>query len=554
MGLERFYTRDLMSFSRFSDTVCNKFRILKAYSSTTKVDIDSKILFVLLTGLVSTYLYLNYSFYVSDHNEQIPLILHAIDSRFLENDWFVSQGSNISPRFFYSQFLGLLSTHIDLPILFYILVILSVSGSVIAIYLISNKLFNNNLVSLISVYLTLFGPFTGLGGSQLVLGCLVPSVLTFTIILFALNFLLVDRYYLAFALLGLSAIIHPLLSILALSIFTIQLITPLVRTKIPQLFKCLTVYFLLGSIGLLPVILSASNSSSMLVAETIAFIRHPHHYCPFNFSVKSYLLFSVIIILFILLIYLRFTPIDKKQHNVVISFSVTILIMCLIGTIFVEILPVPIVIKMQLFRITPILVLFAHIYISNMIITLGSILINEKGSTFCRLFGSTSAHHNWVKCLLVAILLFSIIIILNVNISPPQSDRTELYRWITDNTPNDSIFLISPSIEDFRLGTKRAIVVDWKAFPFTDTAIIEWRERLADVTGISSENVSIYHGFDSLESIDRNYSLLTEKDFTTLKKKYDFDYILVRASLKYNFTEVYIDNNYRIYQIKNSDE
>ena len=86
-------------------------------------------------------------------------------------------------------------------------------------------------------------------------------------------------------------------------------------------------------------------------------------------------------------------------------------------------------------------------------------------------------------------IFLSCFILIQTDIQQKETENDKLYEWIQGNTPNDAIFIIPPTMEDFRLRANRAIVVDWKAFPFKDSAIIEWRDRIFDVTNNQENNL-----------------------------------------------------------------
>ena len=46
------------------------------------------------------------------------------------------------------------------------------------------------------------------------------------------------------------------------------------------------------------------------------------------------------------------------------------------------------------------------------------------------------------------------------------------------------VILVPPFIPDFKLLSKRAVVVDFKSFPYTDEGIVRWSRRMADVYGV----------------------------------------------------------------------
>ena len=57
-----------------------------------------------------------------------------------------------------------------------------------------------------------------------------------------------------------------------------------------------------------------------------------------------------------------------------------------------------------------------------------------------------------------------------------------MYSFIKANTPNDTLILAPPYTESFRLGTMRSVVVDFKGVPFGEQYLLEWYNRLLDIT------------------------------------------------------------------------
>jgi hypothetical protein len=58
-----------------------------------------------------------------------------------------------------------------------------------------------------------------------------------------------------------------------------------------------------------------------------------------------------------------------------------------------------------------------------------------------------------------------------------------IYRWISENVPNDAVFLIPPGNNDFRFTAKRAAFVDWKCCPMKGEEILEWKRRMLAAMG-----------------------------------------------------------------------
>jgi hypothetical protein len=62
-------------------------------------------------------------------------------------------------------------------------------------------------------------------------------------------------------------------------------------------------------------------------------------------------------------------------------------------------------------------------------------------------------------------------------------DLQALCGWVKQHTPKDSLILSPPDEEGVRFRCQRAIVVDWKTTPILPGELLQWSQRLEDVTG-----------------------------------------------------------------------
>lgn len=94
--------------------------------------------------------------------------------------------------------------------------------------------------------------------------------------------------------------------------------------------------------------------------------------------------------------------------------------------------------------------------------------------------------------------------------------ETALYAWLRKHTPVDAVLLTPPGVDGMRFHSERAIVVDWKAVPIVPKEIIQWHQRLRDVTGRPMLSGRGLWG----------YNTLNQRRLDMLKKKYGVDYVV----------------------------
>jgi hypothetical protein len=131
----------------------------------------------------------------------------------------------------------------------------------------------------------------------------------------------------------------------------------------------------------------------------------------------------------------------------------------------------------------------------------------------------------WVA-LAGALVFFVVIIVPEVRAIRSRSNvytgisrnEQELFAWMRANTPAEAVFLTPPDNENMRYHGQRPIVVDWKSNPIVPGEVLEWVQRLEDVTGRK------LRGHRDLEG----YASLDEARLGKLRERYGVEYVVVR--------------------------
>lgn len=117
--------------------------------------------------------------------------------------------------------------------------------------------------------------------------------------------------------------------------------------------------------------------------------------------------------------------------------------------------------------------------------------------------------------------------------------------WILNNTPEDAVFLIDPTIDNFYVEAQRAVFVSYKHLPQSPDEIMEWYERIKICNGNRPpEKIK-----DSFEEIQTNFYNLDETSIRSIAKTYGIDYYLGLPNQKLTFNRIYSDSYYTLYQI-----
>ena len=160
-----------------------------------------------------------------------------------------------------------------------------------------------------------------------------------------------------------------------------------------------------------------------------------------------------------------------------------------------------------------------------------------------------------LSCWLIAILASRFHSVLNVRsvagklvpaimLNDTKDSTFNVAAYARQNTPTDAIFLTPPGFGRFRLTASRSIIVDFKAFPFQDWAILEWKQRMENCYG----NVKSI-GFPALDDMEEKYRYIDDEKILGLKNKYNISYAVLHSETETSFPILFFDDKYKIVSI-----
>ncbi len=129
---------------------------------------------------------------------------------------------------------------------------------------------------------------------------------------------------------------------------------------------------------------------------------------------------------------------------------------------------------------------------------------------------------------------------------PPEANEQVLYEWCRIRTDSGDVFIIPPGLAGFRLGAKRAVVVDWKCMPILPKDTIEWYRRLESICGCH---------FQSFDEAREGYRAMDLSRATTIAREYGARY-LVTDHQTHNpeldpLLTVFANQTFQVYELGN---
>lgn len=580
-----------------------------------------------LIGVIVTLIF--YQFGKGNHISELPVVMRAIDSTYLLNDFYTNASVAFGPRFYFAKLIASMASVSSLPTVYFLLTILCNVLLAIVTSLAARDLHNGcNLTAIIATCCVLSVATPPLGyASVLYTGQLLASRIVFPFLLLALWMGLRKRLLICAILAGASSLIHPTfgLEVGALAIGAAFISDPRTQ-KAPCSPEARGALFLgvvgglviLGMFGALSYIpfrsIEQISATDFIHIET--YFRHPHHNLPSTWPRSEYIEGAC----FLFAVGVAWNWWKDKYGISSLSRAIgclagLLLIGCVGGYLFVEVVPQRVWAIARPFRL---LILAKWI---GLIVIAGRLThrlrcaasVDERVSAYCLAFSILSpvtvgfAHlsqliwdgkrnygnrirrcfHPWVTLIVVVIYivaidpparreivpaaLFAGIVVLslrapkrwvwragaivcvivgpciflflprdlpmsaaalvtgvrpNLTLDELRGEASEVARWARMNTPARSVFLTPPMLGIFRLLAERAIVVDFKAFPFQGPAMLEWHRRLLACYGKPRSL-----GWEALRELEEGYRGVDTSRLIALRERYGVSYaILFRNS------------------------
>jgi len=317
----------------------------------------------LLTPLVL--LQLGYSYGEPNHTLVLPWILRRVDPSLLARDWF----SNTIPHHLtFVVVMAWLARLMPLPAAMLGLHVLNLFFLLWVSHRLAGHLFDDRRVFYVALFLMLRWGTLALGGNSLWANYFLPHFAAVPFCLLAFDLMLVNRPLLAALAAAAATWIHIQLGALTMLVVGLGLLLEWRSVGWRRIFSTAAAYLAPAAPTLVAQWrLYVSNPAALSNREfrnLHAILRQPHHLIPTSWEAADYVRFVLLLAIAALAISWRL-----PSHRRVVTWCVIILALCVAGTVFVEWVPVRLVIKLQLFRLTIFVKFFAVVYVARFILT-----------------------------------------------------------------------------------------------------------------------------------------------------------------------------------------
>lgn len=104
------------------------------------------------------------------------------------------------------------------------------------------------------------------------------------------------------------------------------------------------------------------------------------------------------------------------------------------------------------------------------------------------------------------------------------TQMADVGRWLTQHTPDSAVLVTAPDLTPLRLVAHRALVVDFKSFPYQDAAMLEWIDRMAFCYGTTEAL-----GFAAADELSARFQQVTYPHLQAIRERYGASHAVLDA-------------------------
>ncbi|MCH2170863.1 hypothetical protein MK489_08765 [Myxococcota bacterium] len=520
-------------------------------------------LLALATGIVTTVVF--YRFGIDNHVAELPMVLRAMDPNFLPQDFYTNASAGPGPRFRFTQLMAAIASPETLPRVYFALTLLAnVAIAGISFTAARNAFAGSSLAGAGAVVLVMsLSPFRLGYAPELYVSQMLSSRLVLPFVLFALTAGLEGRLWRAVVAGGLATWIHPSFGLegggLAVALAALgSRRSPAGEGHWARSLAGVGAFGVLALWGLWPSLSDPGIDPAQFIAIETMF-RHPQHSLlslqPPSEGIRAVVFLAASSLALLAWIRLAPPPAPRAVRGGILLWGLSLA--CVLGALAFELAPEPwlalarplrglalvrwwglVLIggalglalqrhasfdrRQRLLSLAALTAAVLGIAASRpsagawlCLGTSGSILLLLHGTAHRRPLARIGARVG--VCTSAAILLIQLVWLPPgmpeswrnrterlrpaLSLDDHSGDDAEIARWARRHTPVDAVFLTPPDAGWFRLWAERAVVVDFKAFPFQGQAMLEWRRRLDDCFGPTRES-----GWRAAQELARAYA------------------------------------------------
>ena len=153
----------------------------------------------------------------------------------------------------------------------------------------------------------------------------------------------------------------------------------------------------------------------------------------------------------------------------------------------------------------------------------------------------------WLFYVGVAVVLFAFPVSFMNDAGPKitftrmSGQMAQVASFARESTSATAVFLTPPDFGLFRLMAERAIVVNWRSFPFQEMAMIEWKKRMEECYG-KTESV----GHQARDDMIEHYRNIDDSRIRFLQSEYGISYCVLFKETQSGFPVLYENERFKI--------